>query len=103
VSRQEYFHLWYVKNCDSHTKRVKNRLATLKEWYISLKIGQKCTICHTECTEKLKRRFDFHHRDPETKEFGISEAVSAGYHIDRIKEELKKCDFVCSQCHHIIS
>ena len=40
----------------------------------------------------------FHHRDPATKKFGISMAGSIQA-WETIKEELDKCDLLCSNCH----
>lgn len=44
---------------------------------------------------------DFDHRDPSTKYKGISEMVGTGYKLDRILEEIEKCDLICSNCHRI--
>lgn len=60
----------------------------LKEQY-----GGKCMRCgYSRCTAAL----DFHHKDPNLKDFGISD--------DNMKlkdaiEEAKKCVLICSNCH----
>lgn len=43
---------------------------------------------------------DFDHRDPDTKEFGISTGRS-GRGLKRVLEEIAKCDIVCANCHRI--
>lgn len=48
------------------------------------------------CGETELMCLDFHHRDPEQKEFGISRGVLRGK--DLLKE-IAKCDVVCANCH----
>lgn len=58
--------------------------------------GGKCIYCgYNECPAAM----EFHHRDPKTKEFAI---FSKRYFNEKIKQELDKCDLVCSNCHHKI-
>ena len=44
---------------------------------------------------------DFHHRDPDLKEFTIS---YGSYRVswERIVKEVEKCDYLCANCHRII-
>ena len=52
------------------------------------------------CGENHPAVLDFHHRDPNTKDFSISQAR---YKTEkRIIEEMKKCDVLCSNCHRIL-
>jgi len=78
--------------------RTKRNIATwrknMKRRAVDYK-GGKCQGCgYDKCVEA----FDFHHRDPEAKEFGIS---SMGHcrSWDKMKAELDKCDLLCSNCH----
>lgn len=43
---------------------------------------------------------DFDHRDPSIKLFTIAK-VSSTKSLIRIKEEIEKCDVVCSNCHRL--
>lgn len=60
---------------------------------LKIKEGGKCVRCgYDKCLSAL----DFHHKNPEEKDFGISD--------DNIKlkdaiEEVKKCILICSNCH----
>ena len=57
--------------------------------------GGKCEICgYNKCIDAL----EFHHIDPNEKEFGIS---SKGYtrSWEKIKNEIDKCNLLCSNCH----
>lgn len=40
----------------------------------------------------------FHHRDPETKRFGIAEQGKT-LSLQAMREEAAKCDLVCANCH----
>lgn len=65
---------------------------------LDYKLKSKCARCGEEHPACL----DFHHRDPKTKLFGISHAVSHhGYGWDRILSEIEKCDLLCANCHRI--
>jgi hypothetical protein len=69
------------------------RLKTLE--YARFRQGLKCLKCgedHPAC-------IDFHHRDPATKEFNISQGWRWGYPLERLKKEIEKCDILCSNCH----
>ena len=60
--------------------------------------GGKCEICgYDKCVGAL----EFHHKDPTTKDFGIS---SKGYtrSWELVKSELDKCVLVCANCHREI-
>ena len=42
---------------------------------------------------------DFDHRDPSKKILPVSRMV--GYSLAKIRQEIKKCDLVCSNCHRM--
>ncbi len=44
---------------------------------------------------------DFHHRDPDIKKFTINKLSVGNKSIELLKEEIKKCDIICSNCHRI--
>lgn len=89
----------YVKNHYENNKEeyAKSRFKFSK-WFIDLKLTLKCERCGFDHPATL----DFHHKDPKTKEFGISTAkTSGGRSRDEILEEIKKCEVLCSNCHRI--
>lgn len=58
-------------------------------------------VKHSGCLDCGELDFivlEFDHRDPTTKSFSISD-VGATVSMKRLKEELQKCDVVCSNCH----
>lgn len=69
----------------------------IKKWALDYK-GNKCIICgYDRCSEAL----DFHHTDPNKKDFSISDN-NISYNWDIIKKELDKCILICSNCHREI-
>lgn len=64
--------------------------------------GGKCIKCgYNKCPAALT----FHHRDPNKKEFwigGLSERLNSISELDHIiKNEIDKCDLLCSNCHSV--
>lgn len=60
-------------------------------------LGGKCSKCGIHGIHPAL--FDFHHKNPEEKEFSISQIRT--YSWDRIKKELKKCELLCCFCHRL--
>jgi len=53
-----------------------------------------------KCGEARWYVLDFHHRDPNEKSFAVGTGVhNLGYSIDKVKQEMRKCDVVCASCH----
>lgn len=85
------------KYADRYHGNVKERskahryanMAYLKEY----KNGRRCLLCSEDENECL----DFHHVDPNEKDFSIGDARS--YSLDRIKQEVDKCVLLCANCH----
>jgi hypothetical protein len=78
-----------------------NNYNALANWRMRTKIklinykGGKCIKCGYDKIQ-YPRAFNFHHRDPEIKEFGIS---GNGWSFERLKSESDKCDLLCCRCH----
>ena len=70
---------------------------TLYRQYLKVKAveykGGKCQLCgYSKCIAAL----EFHHRDPNQKEFSLSKVIRS---FEKMKKELDKCDLLCSNCH----
>lgn len=102
VARREY-HRGYMKQryhsdpdarerqiVASNTNRTRHR-----EWLKTLKIGLSCIRCGEDDPVCL----DFHHREPDEKEFSISLASQQGWGRARVLAEIAKCDVLCANCH----
>lgn len=77
----------WVKRHQAYQKRK-----ALREQAVAYK-GGKCVICgYNKCLSAL----DFHHPDPHTKDFTISDRMTSW---DSIVRELGKVDLLCCRCH----
>ena len=75
-------------------QRRRDKLKVMSVEYL----GRICLDCKLK-TEYLGV-YDFHHLDPSTKSFGISQnGVTRAW--DKMKVELDKCVLLCSNCHRI--
>lgn len=52
---------------------------------------EKCGYC-----KPIPSAYDFHHNDPEKKDFGIS---GKSWSIERLQQEVNKCSLLCKNCH----
>lgn len=79
------------KRCRAYA--VAKRRRRVKQTLVE-EAGGKCVICgYNRCVAAL----EFHHRDPDTKSFGLAHrGVTLG--IDRVREEAKKCALLCANC-----
>lgn len=63
---------------------------------------QKKTMHCRDCDSVDYRTFQYHHKDPETKEFDVSDMIRSGMSIENIQIEIKKCECLCANCHQIL-
>ena len=80
----------YVYYGNEKRKRKKEELVKYK--------GGKCEICgYDKCIDAL----EFHHPDPNKKEFSLSDST-VWRSLDEMKKEADKCILVCANCHREI-
>lgn len=90
--------IYYRHKCKFCYQSTKNILKKKYKDYISeYKVKKKCS----DCGNGDHRVLEFHHRDKSEKEFSISFAYDNRYGINKIMEEIKKCDILCANCHRI--
>lgn len=100
----------YRKNMtDSQKEERLETVRKLKKSYghshkselIALK-GNRCSICGLEYNGKNGAIFDFHHTNPDEKDFNIAAYLRNYSKIpDRIYKEVEKCILLCSNCHRL--
>jgi hypothetical protein len=57
------------------------------------------SICH-DCKQEFHPAcFDFHHEDPNEKDFNISK--HRGMSLSRLRKEIEKCALLCANCHRL--
>jgi len=85
------------ENC-RHSKKLEDRLRfsrKVQELFRKYKESVGCKICgYKKCGAAL----DYHHRDKDKKERRITCKMWYA-NTKTIRDELKKCDLVCSNCH----
>lgn len=84
----------YQNNKAYYKKKARKRDKELREWFRDYKRGLKC-----QCGEDHPACIEFHHTESDEKDTEITDAVSNGWRIERILEEIAKCIVVCSNCH----
>ena len=75
------------QNVVTFVKRRKSNLIKV--------FGGKCCLCGFNAYQEA---LEFHHVDPEEKEFGIT-TDTATRSLEKQLQELKKCILVCANCH----
>lgn len=86
------------KSNKSHREKATEKN---QEFILQFLLGQQCVDCGYDNFIAL----EFDHRDPAEKSFTISRFLSRSSCSEeahsRLREEIKKCDVVCSNCHTI--
>lgn len=99
IHGESEFHFYETSGRNGQWKCLKceNELAILKKQKYKLKMveykGGKCELCGYN---KNVSALDFHHIDPSTKKFTLSDTHHSW---EKTKEELDKCILVCANCH----
>lgn len=76
--------------CES-TKKLRTAIKRQCVEYL----GGKCNVCGYD---RCLRSLDFHHIDPDKKDFQISSPTTK-YRFEHMKSELDKCLLLCKNCH----
>lgn len=92
---------WYHAHKADTDKKIyfsrSQRKANARSWLEEYKKTLSCEHCSINNPIVL----DFHHKDPDGKDFAIGDFVNATQSIDRLKKEISKCKVLCSNCHRI--
>ena len=93
---QERSKQFYNEKSNILKEKRKNYYEERRKWFYDYKKTLKCSKCdenHISCLE-------FHHLDPNKKDFGISQALGPlNLNKEKIIKEIKKCIILCSNCH----
>ena len=91
--------------CDIHPNVVKRRNCAVvssrnkkKRLLVEYK-GSQCEHCGFKTD--IMSVYDFHHKDPKQKDFGISHKSGYGKSLEIVKKEVDKCLLLCKNCHAI--
>ena len=99
-----YLHKEHKDGVMSMCKECFNKLCTdrwikRKKHYIEL-LGGECEHCHIKLNDTNYAIFDFHHKDPNTKEYSWTKLRL--FSDSRVKKELSKCQLLCANCHRLV-
>ena len=83
IDNKESYRNRAIRDREEQLKKTKNLIAELKK--------DGCV----RCGEKRLHCLDFHHTDPDEKEWGIAQLSSR----KKILEEVRKCVVMCKNCH----
>lgn len=86
---------WYQNNKKKVIGEVRNRRLDIRERFNEFKTTLKCETCgenHISC-------LDFHHLDPNEKDFDVAKMVHEGWGWEKIMSEISKCIVLCANCH----
>lgn len=95
----KYAKAHYLKNKEKVIARAHafTKMTTARNRAFTTRVKRRYGCSH--CGMKVPVCLDFHHlRD---KVINIAEAVKQGYSIEKLKEEIRKCIILCSNCHRI--
>lgn len=97
--KRAYNKVWYRENEGTHKIAVVATKQAIRDrnrrWLDDFKAKLSCV----NCGEADPCCLDFHHREPEGKERALSDAIRRGWSIERLLEEVAKCDVLCANCH----
>ena len=97
--REEYFKKYREDHkTEDNPKIIKNtheRRKERSEWFHNYKSTLSCE----KCGEKHPACIEFHHKDPKEKDTEVSFMVGYAYSMERILNEIAKCNVWCSNCH----
>ena len=91
---------------DLKRRRMRERQRRLRDLTNELKLQRGECLLHPRYNEGRRKfvtqanlvEFDWDHRDPELKIMTVSALAAVGTE-QKIREEITKCDLVCSNCH----
>lgn len=79
----------------------KRSFVANRKMKLLLMLGGECKSCGIKATKENIAIFDFHHRNPDEKEFNLGQNTIGNIAFERVKKEAKKCDILCSNCHRL--
>jgi hypothetical protein len=99
--RNDHQRTWYAdsEHKKLHIVRVKKNKQDYKNEVQAVILGylseHPCVDCGNDDLEVL----DFDHIDPNSKFDSVSNMMRRGFPVERIIEEIKKCQIRCANCH----
>ncbi|MFZ2522808.1 MAG: hypothetical protein WAW92_00285 [Minisyncoccia bacterium] len=83
------------KFCYQRTKDILRKKNG--RWLNEYKASRGCKVCGNNDYRVL----EFHHLDKSKKDFSISFAQANRFGLEKMQQEIKKCDILCANCHRL--
>lgn len=96
---REYHKKYYKKKKAENPNYYRDKNRKLRDSARKFVVAYLQESSCIDCSFSDYRALDFDHRNDKFKD--VSEMVVQGYCIERIKEEIEKCDIRCANCHRI--
>lgn len=96
----EYYYSGKTKSGKQRISSVCKQCAKEREAKRYNKQAEELSLLKTQCAKcgnKKKYLLEFHHRDPNEKEFTIAHWRKRS--LNCLLDEVKKCDLLCKNCH----
>ena len=91
--------LYYQSHTEEHRETTrKRRQEKRKQFKLRLDDIKQRFGCRV-CGESDIACIDFHHRDPEGKDFAIGRAMAYEWTWEKVLAEIRKCVCLCANCH----
>lgn len=69
-----------------------------RQWLVDTKLARGCEHCGKRCRNPVN--LHYHHRNPASKEFSLSNGVHSKS-WSQLAAEVAKCDVLCNECHKL--
>lgn len=88
-----------AQNKGSIARRVEQRLLENSQYIQKIKEETPCTDCGIDRLPPFC--MDFDHLEGTDKRCNVSKMMMSAYSLKTLKEEIAKCELVCSNCHRL--
>ena len=96
----QYKREWNHRNRQQRQSYKTKRVHELRRNFVD-DAGGKCSKCGLIHDGTNTVIFDFHHRDPATKKFGMNVNSFNTYCLENLRLEAQKCNIICANCHRL--
>lgn len=94
----EYHRKHYLANKTKYIGYARARQKRLRRFIVEYKTGKRCTDCKRKYPHYV---LQFDHLPGCVKKVHLANIHGRGWSLERIMEEIKKCDLVCANCHAV--
>jgi 5-methylcytosine-specific restriction endonuclease McrA len=86
---------WYERNRDKQIAQV----SAARRKFVAELAAMKAEAGCSNCSESDPVCLDFHHVNPDEKEFNICTGIARGFGRAKMLREVAKCVVLCANCH----